>query len=159
MSSADASSRCAERRLRLVLDLRDGHRQRRAADRGRPAAVGAPAHRRVVGVAVHDLHVVDVDAELARDNLRERRLFPLAVRRGADEDVDLAGGMEAHDRALPQPALEADGAGHLRRSEAADLDIGAMPMPMQRPLAAGFGLLALGAVVVGVGVSMSSAPW
>src|SRR5258705_13816919 len=31
--------------------------------------------------------------------------------------------MEAHDGALPQPALKADGAGDLRRSQPADLDI------------------------------------
>ena len=92
--------------LRLVLDLarRDG--ERGAADRRRPAAVRAPAHRRVVGVAVNHLHVVDVDAELVGDDLREGRLLALAVRRRADEHVHLAARMEADDGAFPQAALE-----------------------------------------------------
>ena len=50
--------------FRLVLDLPNGQDQGRPADGGRPAAVGAPPHRRLVGVTVHHLDVVDVDAEL-----------------------------------------------------------------------------------------------
>ena len=66
-------------RLRLVLDLPRRDRERRPADGRRPAAVRAPAHRRVVGVAVHDLHVVDGDAHLVGDDLRERRFLALPV--------------------------------------------------------------------------------
>ncbi len=72
-----------------------------------------------------DLDVVDVDADLVGDDLREGRLFALTVRRGADEDVDLAARVEADDRALPETALEADRAGDLRWPEPADLDVGA----------------------------------
>src|SRR5207237_3926876 len=93
------------------------------ADRRRAAAVGAPSHRRGLGVAVNDLHVADADAEFIRDNLREGRLLALAVWRRADDDVRLAARVETHDRARPQSALEADGSRNLRRTKAADLDI------------------------------------
>ncbi len=45
------------------------------------------------------------------------------MRGGTDEDVDLTGGMESDDRALPQAALEPDGPRHLGGPEAADLHI------------------------------------
>src|SRR5262245_16865326 len=113
----------AGQQLRLVLDLacRDG--QRCTADRRRAAAVGAPAHRRVLGVAVDDANVVHRDAELVADDLGERRFLSLPVRRCADEDVYLAARMETDDRGFPESALEADRAGNLRRPEAADLDV------------------------------------
>jgi MacB-like periplasmic core domain len=57
--------------------------------------------------------------------LSEGRLFALAVRRRADEDVDLAARMKADDRAFPESTLEPDRASHLRRSQAADFDVDA----------------------------------
>src|SRR5262249_19094789 len=98
-------------------------RQRGAADCGRAAAVGAPAHRRILRVAVDHLDVVDADAQFVCDDLRERRLFALTVRRRADEHVHLAAWMEADDRAFPEPALEPNPTRHLRRTEATDLDV------------------------------------
>ena len=100
----------ARQQLRLLLDLPRGDRERRAAHRRRAAAVGAPSHRRGLGVAVNDLHVADADAEFIRDDLREGRLLALAVRRRSDEDVRFAAWMEADDRAFPEAALETDGA-------------------------------------------------
>ena len=108
----------------FLLDLARRNRECRAADGGRSAAVGAPPHRGVVRVAVHDLHVVDTDAKLVGHDLREGRFLPLAVRRRADEHVHLAGRVHPDDRAFPQTSLEPDRARHLRRAETADLDVG-----------------------------------
>ena len=113
--------------LRLVPDLASGKGECGPANRCGAAAVGPPAHRRALGVAVDDLHVVRRDAQFARNDLGERRFLALTVRGCADHDVDLPAGMEPQDGALPEAALEADRAGHLRRPEAADLHIGREP--------------------------------
>ena len=76
-------------------------------------AVGTPTHGRGVGVAVHDFHVVHVNADFVGDDLGEGGLLALAVRRGADKHVHLAGGVDAHGGAFPQPTAETDGSGHL----------------------------------------------
>ena len=107
----------------LVLDLPRCEGQRRAGHRRCAAAVGAPAHRSLVRVAVEHLHVVHFDAERVGDDLRERGLLTLPVGRGADGHVDLARRVEPHDCALPEAALEADGPGDLGRAEAADLGV------------------------------------
>ena len=108
----------------LLLDLARGHRQRRPTDRGRAAAAGAPPHRRVVRVAVHDLHVRHGEAELVGDDLRERRLFALAVRGRADEHVHFPARVDTNDRAFPETALESHRTRDLRRPEPADFDVG-----------------------------------
>ena len=97
----------------LVLDLAGAEGQRAAADHGGAAAVGAPAHGRGVGVAVDNFHVVHGNPQFIGHNLGEGGFLALAVGGGADEDVDLAGGVEAHRGALPQTAAEADSPGHL----------------------------------------------
>jgi hypothetical protein len=119
--------------LRFLLDLLDRAEERAAADGRRAASVGSPAHRRALRVAVHDLDVVHPDAELVGDDLSERRPFPLAVRRDSEHDVDLAGRVEADDRALPEAASEADGARDLRRPETADLGVVENPTPTYSP--------------------------
>src|SRR4029450_3372047 len=104
----------------FVLDLAYRRGRCRTPDSRRAAAVGTPSHRCRVGVTVNHLDVVDIDTQLAGDNLCERRLLALSGGRRANEDVDLAGWMEANNRALPQPALEPDRHGHLRRPTARD---------------------------------------
>ena len=97
----------------LLFDLAGRQHHCSRAHCGGPAAVGAPAHRCVAGVAVDDGHVVYIDAQFVGDNLGEGGLLSLSVGRSSGVNVHLAGGMEAHYGALPQTAAEADGAGHL----------------------------------------------
>jgi hypothetical protein len=87
--------------LRLVPDLAHRECKGGTADGRRATSVGAPAHRRRVGVAVDDLHVARVDADLARDDLRKRRFLALSVRRRSDEDVGFAGRVHPDDGAFP----------------------------------------------------------
>ena len=87
------------------------------------ASVCSPPHRGDGCVAMDYRNVVDVDADFRGDDLGESRLLTLTVRRRTDHYVDLAGGVEANDRALPQPALESDGACDLRWSKSTDLHI------------------------------------
>ena len=79
------------------LDRRLG--ERLAADGQRARAVGAQAERAGAGVAV-DRRRPDVGrgADAVGDDLRERRVEPLAVRRGAGVGGDRAGRVHAHDR-------------------------------------------------------------
>ncbi len=56
------------------------------ADREAAAAVGAHAEWNFSGIAVHDLNLVERDAELADDKLGEGGLVALAVAVGAGED-------------------------------------------------------------------------
>src|SRR6185295_18995904 len=96
---------------------------RRAADRERAAAVRAHAERHAAGVAVDDLDVVDRDAELAGDELREGRLLALAVAVRAGEDGDRAGRMDPHLARLEQAGPGAEPAGDVRGRDAAGLDV------------------------------------
>ena len=70
----------------LFLDLADALVDRGAADRQRPAAVGAVSERRAECVRVLDLDIVVGNAELVRDELRERRLMSLTMRLRAGRD-------------------------------------------------------------------------
>ncbi len=109
--------------LALGDDLVERLDDRRAADRERARAVGAHAERNAAGVAVHDVDVVDRDAEPRRDDLRERRLVALAVAVRAGEDRDAAGRVHAHLARLEQPGARAERAGDVRRREPAGLDV------------------------------------
>ena len=123
---------------RLVDDLGRRAGDGLAADRGRARAVGAEPLRAGPGVAVDDLDVLRVGPEPVGDDLRHRRLQPLAVRRGAGEDGDRAGDVHAHHRRLPQAGLQAEArrAGHARRRQAADLGVGRVADPAQLALRA-----------------------
>ena len=88
-------------RLALLPQLAGAQRNGRAANGGRPAAVGAPAHRRRVSVSVDDLYVVHVHPQLVGDDLGEGSLLALAVGGRAYHHVHLARGVEPDDRALP----------------------------------------------------------
>ena len=106
-------------RLRLGDDLVDAHDDRRSADRRAAAAVSVAAIVGDVGVAVQDDDVLDRHAEAVADELRERRLLPLAVRRHAGDHGDLRRDLHAH--AAPFPAA---GRHRRRRPHRADLDVG-----------------------------------
>ena len=61
-----------------------------------------------VGVAEHDVDIIEGDAELLRDDLREGRLVALAVIVGADQHRHLAGRMHPHGGALVEAAAGAE---------------------------------------------------
>ena len=84
--------------------------------------------------------------------------WPCGLR--ADEDVTCPTGGSPHDGAVLEAAAEADRAGHLRGTEAADLDVGGDADAEVAALAAGLGLLVPEAGVVDLLQSaFSSAPW
>src|SRR5439155_22711289 len=115
---------------------------------GGPAAVRPPPLGGRFGVAGHDLDVLDRDAELVTHDLREGRLLALAVWLGADVGADHAGGIDAHDRAVVQPAAKPDGSRHLGGAEAADLAVGRDADAQVAPFFAPFGLLGAELLVV-----------
>ena len=112
--------------LALVAQLARDHRRCGATDRRRARRVGAQTERRVVGVALTDLDVGRGDPELLGDDLRERRLVPLALRLHAELEDRLAGRMHAqlggveHAQAGDVVVLALAGADHL--GEAGDAD-------------------------------------
>ncbi len=88
-------------RFAFASDLLRRHVHRRAADHEAAAAERADAVRDDVGVAVHHVHVIDVDAECVADHLCEGRLLALAVGRRARHYGDAAGRLDAQLGALP----------------------------------------------------------
>src|SRR5262249_53099336 len=96
--------------LGFVLHLEGGVEDRGAADGETATAAGAVAHRRVERVTVLDDDLVEIDAEMVGDDLRERRLVPLAVSGRAGE------------RGHPPARLPPD-YGALEGPEAAHLDV------------------------------------
>ena len=125
--------------LALGDDLVGGAVERRAADRNRARAEGAGAVRDGIGVALDDLDLLDRDAQLRRQDLREGRGVALAVIVGAEHgahgavglDADRGRLVEADARAAPPAKREgatpddldvaghADAASRPRRSAAA----------------------------------------
>ena len=99
-------------------------RQRRAADHQRARAIGAHAELHAVGIAEHDVDILEGHAELLGDDLRKGRLMALAVIVRADQHRDLAGRMHAHRGALIEAAARTEPPGEARRRKAAGLDIG-----------------------------------
>ena len=79
----------------LVAQRRGGELAGAARDHHRAAGEGAPAIRRPIGVAMDDADLRRLDAELVGDQLGERRRQALAVRRGADPRLDVAGRVHA----------------------------------------------------------------
>ena len=69
---------------------------RGAADRQRARAVSAHAEGDLVGVAVHDLDLLDRHAEPVGDELGKGRLVALTVRMRAGQHRDAAGWMHPH---------------------------------------------------------------
>ena len=138
--------------LGLVGHLVGGARHRLAADGQRARAVGAHAERALGGVAVDDLDLGRVDAEPVGHDLREAGLVALAVRRAAGVGGDRARRVHAHDRRLPEAALQAHAAraDHARRRDAADLHVGGEADAAVDALVAQLGLLAAERVHVDV---------
>src|ERR687893_381953 len=97
---------------------------RHAADRERAAAVGVHAVGADRRVGVQHLDVVGIDAEPVGHDLRPRRLVPLPVRRGAADDLHLAGGQHAHAGGLPPACGVVERRQHPAGGEAAHLDVG-----------------------------------
>ena len=98
--------------------------ERRAADDQRSRAVGAHAELHAVGIAEHDVDVIEGDAELLRHDLREGGLVPLPVIVGADQHRHLSGRMHADGGAFVEAATGAETSGKARRCEAAGFDVG-----------------------------------
>jgi hypothetical protein len=67
---------------------------------------------------VNDGHIVEVNAEFIRRDLRKRSFLPLPMRRRAGENRDFAGGFDTHSRAFPTAGRHC-----LRRAKRANLDI------------------------------------
>ena len=107
----------------------DGSQMRRVAGVDRRArGERAHAERDASRVARDHRHVVDLDAELICDDLGERGLVALALRRGARRQRDLAGGGDAHRRTLVRPEPRAlDGIGEADADVAALLQGGGLP--------------------------------
>src|SRR4029078_13516414 len=77
-----------------------------ARDRGGPAPVGPQPERRLVGVAVDHLDVGRWDADLLRDDLRERRLVPLPLAHARHAYDGLPGRVHAHLAAVGHAEAE-----------------------------------------------------
>src|SRR6516165_3916988 len=80
--------------LRLGADLAPGHRGRRTGDRCRARTIGAEPIGRGVGVALLDRDVLGRNAELARQDLGERRRVSLALADRAEARDDTARRMD-----------------------------------------------------------------
>ena len=102
--------------LHLGLEVLEGVIERRAADGRAAAAEGADAVLHDGGVAVDDQDVVDGDAELVGDNLREGGFLALAVGRSAGHHGDFAGGLDLDGGAFPASGGERDARVPWRRS-------------------------------------------
>ena len=121
-SSGAASNRCAAMAQQLVAHVAGRAHDGAAADHGGAAAVAPGRIGRPGRVALHDLDVLEPDAELVGGDLRHRRLVPLAVRLQTGRERDRPVGLhrDAHgvevvvarealsgcDRAGPGPLLD-----------------------------------------------------
>jgi hypothetical protein len=109
--------------LALGDDLVQRLDDRGAADGERAGSVRPHAEQHAARVAVDDVDVLERNAELRRDHLRERRLVALAVAVRAGEHGDASGRMDAHLAGLEQTRARAECAGHRRRCDSARFDV------------------------------------
>ena len=93
----------------LVQRLRDG----RTTDSKRPRPVGSHSEGDPLGIAVHDLHVLEGHTESIGYDLCEGRLVTLAVSMGASVDADRACRVHTDLRRFEEPGSSADNARHL----------------------------------------------
>ena len=119
--------------------------ERDAADGERARSIGIHAERRDRRVAVQHLDLVRRAAEAIRDDLRERRLVSLAVRRGADERLHGSGREAANRRRVPAARAVPDRAEDPRGCEPAHLVVGREADPELLHVAAGTPLRLLAA--------------
>src|SRR5690606_12987348 len=93
------------------------------ADRAGARAVSAHPHLHLVGVAMHDRHGIDRQAEAGIDELREGRLMTLPVAVRAGQHLDRADRVDAHLSRFPESDARAKAAYRRRRRDAAGLDV------------------------------------
>ena len=96
---------------------------RGAADRQRSRSVRSHAEQHASGIAVHDVDVLERNAEARRHHLRERRLVPLSMAVRAGEDRHRAGRMDAHFTRFEKPRACAERSRDVRRREPARFDV------------------------------------
>ena len=134
-SAALASSRSAARERTLLAQLARRVQHHAVRHRRRPAAAGADEReRRHVGVAEHDLDVLEPDAELVDRDLRQRRLVALAVGLLAGDDARRCRRPPARRGLTSLPMIVAPMSscpGAFGPGAASRYD--AMPMPRYRP--------------------------
>ena len=140
MSASAASSRCAAIFLPLAMTLSSALTIAVPADGERARPVGAHAERHAARVAVDDVHVVERNAELGRDDLRERGLVALPVAVRAGEDRHAARRMHAHFARFEKARARAQRAGDVRRREPAGFDVGRVADAAQLAALRGFRL-------------------
>ena len=96
-----------------------------------------------------DIDLRQRHAQPVGDQLRQRRLMPLAMAVGAGQDGDAAGRVDADGAHLIQPGAGAERAHHGRGRDAAGLDIGRDADAAQLAARLGLGPARLEAGVVG----------
>ena len=106
----------------LLFDFLPRHHQRGSADSLRSTAEGADPLLHDSGIAVENRDVLERNAELIGEHLRERRLVALTVRRSASRRADAAVALDRHLRMFPSAGRK-----RRRRSDAADLDVDREP--------------------------------
>ena len=122
MSSASTLSRWAAICFALVDDPFRRHVDRRSADGGGARAAGALAEKDLVGVALHVMHLVGIEAEAVAHDLLEDGLVALALGDAAREQRDRAGLVEADLRAFETRRCRAlDGVGEADAAQLAAL--------------------------------------
>ena len=94
-----------------------------AADRQRPAAVGAHAKGHAAGIAVHDINGIDTDPQTGCHQLGKGGFVALAVAVGPGEDGDAAGGVNTDFTAFEQAGPGAQGTCDVAGSQAAGFDV------------------------------------
>ena len=119
-----------------------GRDDRAAADGKRSRAVRAHAELHLVGIAMHDRHLADRNAEPLRDQLCECRLVALAVAMRTGENLDRADRIDANLCELPQADASYETAHRFRRSNPTGLDEQETPMPRSLPSDFAFALRA-----------------
>jgi hypothetical protein len=109
--------------LGLGLDLVEGARHGAHAHSRRPRAVGAHAELHLVGVAVHDGHLVDVHAEALGHQLRKHRFVALAVAVRTGQHFNGAGRVHPDLGRFPQADTGPQRTDRRRRGDTAGLDV------------------------------------
>ena len=132
-SPADASSRWAAISLPLSTILSAARSSARAADGDRARAEGAGAVRNRIGVALDDLDLLDRDAELRRQDLREGGGVALAVIVGAEHGAHGAVGLDANGGRLIEADAGAQRAREPRRRDPRRFDVAGHADAAQSP--------------------------
>ncbi len=95
---------------RFLPELVEREHQCSTAEHQPTAAHRAVSLRGIPGITMVDDHPVEIGAQVIGDELRERGLLPLTMRRDPGEDRDRSTRLDSHGRTLP-------------RTEGADFDV------------------------------------